>query len=305
MITVLSGGTGTPKFLQGIKELVDPEDINVIVNTVENNYFSGLYVAGDIDTVMYTLADMINESQWYGIEGDTYITNERLADMGFPELLRIGDMDRANKIQKTLLLKEGYSLSEIVRIQCEYLSIDSTVVPMSDEDSDISILTDKGELSFHDFLIKEGMEPDVLDVVFSNVSPAPGVIDLINKSDIVIIGPSNPITSILPILKMDGVVDALKDAYVVSVSPMIGDGAVSGPGGKFMNALGYQSTALGVSEMYKSFLNKMIIDLEDSNLEDSVREIVDEVVVCNTFMKTLSDKKNLAENVLSGKILKK
>lgn len=298
MITVLSGGTGTPKMLQGLKEIVDPEDINVIVNTVENNYFSGLYVAGDIDTVMYTLVDIINDEFWHGIKGDTYITNERLKDMGMPELLLIGDKDRANKIQKTLLLKEGYSLSEIVKIQCDYLGVKSKVVPMSDEDSDISIVTDKGELSFHDFLIKERMEPEVLDVVFSSVSPAPRVIDLIRDSDMVIIGPSNPITSISPILNMDGVVDALKDSYVVAVSPMIGDGAVSGPASKFMNALGYESTALGVSKMYESFLDKFIIDNEDIDLKNDIEKYVDEVVVCNTIMKTLDDKKRLCEKIL-------
>ena len=301
MITVLSGGTGTPKLLQGLKELVKPEDLNVIVNTVENNYFSGLYVAGDIDTVMYTLVDMINDNQWHGIKGDTYITNERLADMGIPELLRIGDMDRANKIQKTLLLKEGYSLSEIVKIQCEYLGVKNKVIPMSDEDSEIKIITDKGELSFHDFLIKEGMEPDVEDVVFNKVSPAPGVIDLINKSDMIVLGPSNPVTSILPILNMDGVVDALKNNYVVGVSPIVGNNAVSGPADKFINALGYESNALGVSEMYQSFLNRMIIDTEDASLKEPINNIIDEVTVCNTIMKTLDDKKSLGNIILNKK----
>lgn len=91
MITILSGGTGTPKLIQGLKEVLDSEDLSIIVNTVENNYFSGVYVSGDIDVVMYTLADMINEEFWYGIKGDTFITNNFLEEIGCPEPLKIGD----------------------------------------------------------------------------------------------------------------------------------------------------------------------------------------------------------------------
>lgn len=100
MITVLSGGTGTPKLLQGIKEITDPCDLTIIVNTLENDYFSGVYVSADIDTVLYTMADMINDELWYGVKNDTFITHDRLEEIGCPELLRIGDIDRATKIQK-------------------------------------------------------------------------------------------------------------------------------------------------------------------------------------------------------------
>ena len=103
MITILSGGTGTPKLLQGIKEIVDPCELTIIVNTLENNYFSGVYVSADIDTVLYTMADMINDDTWYGVKNDTFITHERLKELGFDELLKIGDIDRATKIQKTHL----------------------------------------------------------------------------------------------------------------------------------------------------------------------------------------------------------
>jgi LPPG:FO 2-phospho-L-lactate transferase len=297
MITILSGGTGTPKLIQGLKNLVNPEDINIIVNTVENDYFSGVYVSADIDTVLYTLSDLINEELWYGIKDDTFITNERLAEIGSPELLRIGDKDRSTKIQKTLLL-ENHSLSEAVDIQRKGLNIKSKVFPMSDEDSEIKILTDKGEMEFHDFLIKEQMKPEVLDVIYSNVSPAPEIINVIRNSDMVIIGPSNPITSILPILKLEGVVDALKDTFVVAVSPIVGGSAVSGPANKFMNALGYEATSFGIASIYQSFLNRMIIDNEDEGLKDKILEIVDDVFVTNTIMKNIEDKKNLAQKCL-------
>ncbi len=297
IITILSGGTGTPKLIQGLKNIVDAKDINIIVNTVENDYFSGVYVSADIDTVLYTLSDIINEDLWYGIKDDTFITNERLSEIGSPELLRIGDKDRSTKIQKTLLLKD-YSLTEAVDIQRKGLNIKSKVYPMSDEDSEIKILTDKGEMEFHDFLIKEQMKPEVLDVIYSNVKPAPEIINTIQNSDIVIIGPSNPITSILPILKLDGVIDALKSTYVVGVSPIVGGSAVSGPANKFMNALGYETSSYGIASIYKSFLNKMVIDLKDENLKSEIGKIIPEVTVTNTIMKTMEDKKNLAKNCL-------
>ena len=118
MITVLSGGTGTPKLLQGLKEILNPSDLTIIVNTLENDYFSGVYVSADIDTVLYTMSDMINDELWYGVKDDTFITHERLEEIGCPELLRIGDIDRATKIQKTQLM-EKYGLSKAVEIQAE------------------------------------------------------------------------------------------------------------------------------------------------------------------------------------------
>ncbi len=132
MITILSGGTGTPKLLQGIIHLVDPAEITVVVNTLENSYFSGVYVAADLDSVMYTGRDHKPET-WYGIKDDTFITHETLKDIGCKELLRIGDQDRAIKIQKTLLLKK-YSLDKAIDIQRKKLGITSQIIPMTNQD---------------------------------------------------------------------------------------------------------------------------------------------------------------------------
>ena len=299
MIAVLSGGTGTPKLLQGIKEIVDPKDLTIIVNTVENNYFSGVYVSADIDTVLYTMADMINDELWYGVKNDTFVTNERLAELSSPELLRIGDIDRATKIQKTLLM-QNHSLEESVDIQRRHMGIDSKIIPMSNEQSDIKIITDIGELEFHDYLIKHQCQPEVEDVIFSNVSPADGVIDTIKNSDIVIIGPSNPITSILPILSLEGVKDALKETYVAAVSPIIGNDSVSGPASNFMKALGIEVSSIGVAELYKDFLDVIVIDEKDENLKDTIGEIINKVIITNTIMNSSDVKIDLAKKILDG-----
>ena len=299
MITVLSGGTGTPKLLQGIKEIVETKDLSIIVNTLENDYFSGVYVSADIDTVLYKMADMINDETWYGVKNDTFITNERLAELSSPELLRIGDIDRATKIQKTLLM-QNHSLEESVEIQRRNMGIESKIIPMSNENSDIKIVTDIGELEFHDFLIKHASEPEVLDVVFSEVSPADAVIDTIKKSDAVIIGPSNPITSILPILSLEGVKEALKDKYVVAVSPIIGNDSVSGPASKFMKALDIEVSSLGVAQLYKDFLDVMVIDKKDENLKNDIGEIINKVIITNTIMDSSDAKIDLAKKILDG-----
>lgn len=299
MITILSGGTGTPKLIQGIKEIYPEEEINVIVNTVENDYFSGVYVSADIDTVLYTFADLINDETWYGIKGDSFITNEQLAKIGAPELLRIGDQDRATKIQKTLLLKE-HSLSEAVDIQRKNLKIKAAILPMSDEDSEIKIETEEyGDVEFHDFLIKYQGEPTVKKVKYDIVKPSPKLIETIQNSEKIIIGPSNPITSILPILSIEGVKKELKEKEVIAVSPFIGNAPVSEPAGKFMSATGYETSSIGVAKIYEEFLNTIVIDNKDQNMKNELDNIIPKVIITNTIMKSIEDKKELAKIVLN------
>ena len=299
MITVLSGGTGTPKLLQGLKEIINPSELNIIVNTLENDYFSGVYVSADIDTVLYTMSDMINDELWYGVKDDTFITHERLEEIGCPELLRIGDIDRATKIQKTQLM-EKYGLKRACEIQAENMGIESRIIPMSEQQSDIKIVTDIGELEFHDFLIKHQSKPEVLDLKFSKVTPCEGIIDAIKNSRAVIIGPSNPITSISPILSLDCVREALKDTYVVAVSPIIGSDAVSGPASKFMEALDVEVSSVGVAQLYKDFLDNIVIDNKDSNLNLQLKEIINKVTITNTIMNNLDAKKNLAQTIIDS-----
>ena len=299
MITVLSGGTGTPKLLQGLKEIIDPSELTIIVNTLENDYFSGVYVSADIDTVLYTMSDLINDEFWYGIKGDTFITHERLEEIGCAELLRIGDKDRATKIQKTQLM-EKYGLAKACEIQAENMGLTCKIIPMSEENSEIKIVTDIGELEFHDFLIKHQSEPEVLDLKFSKVSPTEGIIETINNSDAVIIGPSNPITSISPILSLDGVREALINAYVVAVSPIIGNDSVSGPASKFMKALDIDVSSVGVASLYQDFLDTYVIDNDDIDKKVEVNQIINKVIVTNTIMNNLDAKKNLAEIIMDS-----
>ena len=297
MISILSGGTGTPKLIQGIVKIVDPSDLNVIVNTVENTYISGNYIAPDIDTVMYTLAGIINENTWYGIKDDTLVTHETLKKMGHNEILRIGDKDRAVKIQKTILM-EKYPLSKVVNIQRMNLGVKSKIIPMSDDQSHIKIITDQGEMSFHEFLVEKGGIPEVEDVIYNEVEPSEDLINTIESSDMIIIGPSNPITSIGPILSIKGVKKALKNVYVAAVSPIICGKPVSGPAAKFMNAMDIEVSSKGVAVLYQEFLDKFIIDVEDIESKEKIERLISDVIITNTNMKTINDKVNLARSIL-------
>lgn len=297
MISILSGGTGTPKLIQGIVKIFDENDLNIIVNTVENTYISGNYIAPDIDTVMYTLAGMINENTWYGIKDDTFITHETLKKIGHDEVLRIGDKDRATKIQKSFLL-EKYPLSEAVDIQRKNLGVKSKIIPMSDDQSHIKIITDEGEMSFHKFLVEKRGIPEVEDIIYNNVEPSEDLINTIESSRMVIIGPSNPITSIGPIISIEGVKEALKKTYVVGISPIIAGKPVSGPAAKFMNAMGIEVSSFGVASLYQEFLDKFIIDVEDIESKKKIEKLISEVMTTNTNMKTINDKVNLARCIL-------
>ena len=301
MISILSGGTGTPKLLQGMVKLVNPEDITVIVNTVENDYFSGVYVAPDLDTVLYTLAGIINEDTWYGVKDDSFITHDRLKEIGCPETLRIGDRDRAMKIQKTLLMKDNL-LSKAVDIQRKELGIKSNIIPMSNQESHITITTDLGEMEFHQFLVENQGKPEVHSISFKKVDPAPGLVEAIENSDMVVIGPSNPITSIGPIISAKGVRRALKNAYVVGVSPIIGNKPVSGPAAKFMKAMGYEVSSRGVAGIYQEFLDKFIIDLLDEDHQEEIEKLISDVMLTQTIMNNVNDKINLARCILGENV---
>jgi LPPG:FO 2-phospho-L-lactate transferase len=297
MICVLSGGTGTPKLLQGLKEVIKPEELTVIVNTLENNYFSGVYVSADIDSVMYTLADLINEDVWYGRRDDTFHTHQTLKELGFEEELRLGDKDRALKIQKTMLLNE-YSLEEAVKIQCEKLGIKSQVLPMSNQDSDVKIHTTQGVMTFHEFLIKHKAEPEVEDITYNTTEASSNVIESIENADQVIIGPSNPITSINPIISMEGVKDALKKTYVTSISPLVRENAISGPAAKFMKAKNMEINCRAVANFYKEFLDHYIINTNDEKYKDSIEEFIPKVSIENIIFKNMNDKINLSRKII-------
>ncbi len=270
---LLSGGTGTPKLLRGIKEVVPQEQITVIVNTAEDLWVSGNLVCPDIDTVIYTLVELIDDSKWWGIKGDTFHTHNQLKALGFKEAMMIGDGDRATHILRTELLRKGESLTSATLKLCEYFKVKARVLPMSNETVETYIHTkEMGELHFQDFWITHRGKLEVEKVELRGIEraePSREVIQALEGEEAVIIGPSNPVTSIGPIISLKEVRRILRDKYVIAVSPFIGRQVISGPAAKFLSALQYEASSLGVAEYYKDFLDVFIVDDKDElNLKD-------------------------------------
>lgn len=304
MLAVLSGGTGTPKLLQGIARLLEPKDFSVIVNTAEDVEVSGLQVAPDLDSVMYTLAGIVNEGTWYGIRGDTFVCHELLGRLGEKELLRIGDRDRAVKLRRTLMLERGKALSEVTRELCKSLAVRVNVIPMSDDRVQTRIETKAGTLSFHKFWVVHRGEDRVNGVSFkgvSNAKPAPGVLNAIEKAKAILIGPSNPVTSIGPILAIEEIREAIVQNRdrVLAVSPIVGNAAISGPAGALMQGLGYEVSSLGVARMYQGVVGTLVIDRSDERRAQAIKELGINTALADLLMPDISSRIRLAREVLS------
>lgn len=249
---VFSGGTGTPKLLLGLKEILKPEEFSLVVNTAEDMWISGNYVSPDIDSVLYTLADIIDQKHWWGIKGDRSRTYDFLMALGIEEKLKIGDKDRAVHIFRSELLRRGHSLSSATEALAISLGVEQRVVPMTDDPVSTMISTPDGRMHFQDFWVKHHGKPDVLSISFEGLDgaiPSQDFIDLLEREETILIGPSNPVTSIGPILALKGVRERLLGKKIVAVSPFIGDAPVSGPAARFMSSLGVPASDEGVREL--------------------------------------------------------
>ena len=266
MITFLSGGTGTPKLLRGMQELLDERDIAVIVNTAEDTWLSGNHLSPDLDTVMYLFAGILDTGRWWGIRDDTYITHDLLARLGVEEYIAVGDQDRAIHVARGEMLRGGMRLTEATTTLCRSLAVRATVLPMTDSPVTTYVRTDQGEIHFQEYWVKHRGDLAIDGVTrrFPEPPVATGeVIRAIEASDAVVIGPSNPVTSISPILECAGVREALRHQNVIAVSPFIGDAPVSGPAAALMRAFGKEASSAGTCSLYEDFADLFIQDIRD------------------------------------------
>jgi LPPG:FO 2-phospho-L-lactate transferase len=289
---VLSGGTGTPKLLLGLRELVDPAELSVVVNTAEDMWISGNLVSPDVDTVLYTLAGIVDNNKWWGIKRDSFHTAGFLGTLGHAELLAIGDNDRAVHIFRSELIRQGMSLSRATEILAHALGIKQKVIPMTDYPVSSIITTPEGEMHFQDFWVKHGGKLEVVSLRLKGIDqakPSLGFIELLEKERNVLIGPSNPVTSIGPILSLPGVRERLKDKKVVAISPLVGNKPVSGPAAKFMKAAGVPANDGGVAAL---------LGHVDIFVVDSGSRYDSECVRLNTLIKTKADSLRLARSII-------
>lgn len=266
MITFLSGGTGTPKLIRGARRYLADTGISAVVNTAEDIWISGGHLSPDIDTLLYLFSGQLNTGTWWGIKGDSFRTHEDLLRMGIDEYIGIGDHDRAVQIARGELLKGGMTLSRATRTLCERMGIAATILPMTDQEVATLIRTGDHVIHYQEYWVKYRGSCAIDEVIrYTPAGPwATGeVLAAIESSDRVIIGPSNPITSILPILECEGVIPALMDAFVIAVSPFIGDAPVSGPAAALMRARGLTPDSRSTAALYQDIVDIFVQDVRD------------------------------------------
>jgi len=304
MICVLSGGTGGAKFVDGLRQVIPAEEITLIVNTGDDLLWWGLYVSPDIDSITYVLSGLLSRERGWGVKGDTFLCLQAMGQLGEPTWFHTGDRDLAVHLLRSRLLAEGKTLSEATAAINEKLGVKARILPMSDSRVETRVDTPSGELSFEEYFVQRWYQDPVNSVRFAGASdaePAPGVIEAIVSADAVLIAPSNPITSIGPILAVPGIRDALMRARgkVAAVSPIVGSAPVAGPAGILMAAQGLPCSIAGIAKAYEDFLDLLVCDTRDSRAADALRGNGLRVQCAQTIMRSAEDKASLARTVLS------
>jgi len=295
MVTFLAGGTGTPKLLDGATRLWNPDETTVVANTGDDVELGGHLVCPDVDTVLFAGGGVLDRETWWGIADDTTATHDelrRLADdldlgstpryldadaqtagreiarwrrfSGVGEFMQIGDRDRAVHVTRTSLLDEGQTLTETISVLADAFGLDIGLLPMSD-DPVATLIHTEGAKRFHfqEYWVARRGAPAVADVEFRGAADAEPTDPVRNAlNDPVVIGPSNPVTSIGPMLAVPGIEAALLEAPVVAVSPFVGDEVFSGPAAELMAGVGYDPSTAGVADAYP-FADAFVLDEAD------------------------------------------
>lgn len=302
-ITCLAGGVGAARFLEGLANVFPPEKITVIVNTGDDLQYLGCHVSPDLDIVTYTLAGIADKEKGWGIEGDTHNCLDQLGRYSAETWFRIGDRDFATHLLRTEFLQQGFNLSEVTEKIRTSLMIPVKILPMTDQIVATKIKTPSGILEFQEYFVKRRFEDPVLDVTYEGASlavPAPGVTPAIEKADMIIFCPSNPILSIGPILAIPGIRDTISKtrAKIVGISPIVAGKAVKGPLDKMMENLGLEVSPFGVAQLYRGLMKGYVIDRLDGSVTPKIVSLGMKVAATNTLMDSKEAKMQLARDTI-------
>lgn len=271
----------------GLQATASGEDrLTVIANTADDDEFWGLLVCPDIDAVIYRLAGVFNEQAGYGVKDDTFRVLEAMARIGEDSWFRIGDHDIATHLVRAGLLARGCTLTEATRELCRRFGVGAHVLPMTDDRVRTRFTTDAGELSFQEYYVRERLRPRLLEVRFDGVESArttPEVASAVGQADLVIIGPSNPVVSIGPILRVVG--GSLRRERTVAITPIVAGAALKGPTVEMMRALGMEATPLEVAATYRDFAGAFVLDVRDEVMRGDIEALGYRVILCDTVMR--------------------
>ena len=303
-ITVLAGGVGAARFLEGLCRAVDPADVTAICNVGDDFAWHGLHVSPDIDTVIYTLAGLEGEFGW-GVRGDTVAALGELTELGEEPWFQIGDRDLATHVWRTERLRAGQPLSEVTAHLARLRGLELAMLPVTDDPHPTVVVTPEGPLAFQDYFVRGRASADVVGIEFpeaASARPAPGVLDALTGADAVLLAPSNPFVSIEPVLAVPGVRDALRDTSAprIAVSPIVGGEAVKGPAAAMLRTLGHEVSALGVARLYTGLVDVFVLDEVDRALAPAIEALGMRAVVTDTMMTSPERRLALASEVVGA-----
>lgn len=301
-VVALAGGVGAAKLVRGLAKIIRSQDLVIVGNTGDDLELYGLHVSPDMDTIMYTLAGIVDETKGYGISADTFNCLNMLKIMDFETWFKLGDRDLATHIARTKMLKSGLTLSQATTELCRMLRVEPKLTPMSNEPVRTRIKSGKKTLDFQEYFVKRGTNIDVTGVSYEGsekAKPAPDILTAIREAEYIVICPSNPILSIAPILSIPTICNEVKNtkAHVVGISPIIAGKTVKGPADKIMATMGLDASAYGVAKFYKDILDHFIIDEADRNLKPKIERLGIKTTVTKTIMRSHEDSARLAETV--------
>ena len=302
-VIALAGGVGGAKLCLGLARVLNPDDLQIVVNTGDDEEFYGLYVSPDLDTVMYTLAGLANPYTGWGITGETFATLDHLRKLGEETWFGLGDRDMATHIVRTNMLRQGKSISEVTTRLFQSLGVEHPVAPMTDDRVRTHVKTDIGTLAFQTYFVKYRCEPVVSDLVYEGSEDATmseAFSQALRDRSVLVYCPSNPLLSMAPILSVPGVEEAIRSfgGVTIAVSPIVGGKALRGPAAKLLGELGEDVSCVGVARRYSGICDVFVLDEIDRHHADEIRSLGMVPVVVDTIMNTEQDKINLARVIL-------
>jgi LPPG:FO 2-phospho-L-lactate transferase len=303
LVLALAGGVGGGKLARGLAAVLPPEQLAIVVNTADDFAHLGLHISPDIDSVLYALADLNDPERGWGLAGETWNFMAAMERLGGETWFRLGDRDLATHILRSRELAAGRSQSDVTRMLARRLGIAHAVAPMTDDPVRSIVQTDEGALDFQDYFVRQQCQPAFRGVVFQGAAYAKSskaFRDALDRAQAIVIAPSNPFVSIDPILAVPGVAGALRRSLrpVVAISPIVGGQAVKGPLAKMMRERGLEASAHGVARHYGRLVDGWIVDAADRALTPAIEALGCRVTVRDTIMRTLDDKRRLAQDAL-------
>jgi LPPG:FO 2-phospho-L-lactate transferase len=302
LITLLAGGTGSVKLARGLSKTTN--ELVVVSNIADNIWLHGLYICPDIDTVMYGLAGLLDKHRGWGVADDSFVFMEQMKRFEQEYWFKVGDKDLALHIVRTNFLKEGKSLSWITEWIRKKLSVSSVIMPASDDHFETRIETPIGDMHIQEYWVKYHAELSISNIRYKGIEqaiPSGNALEAIRNSDIIVIAPGNPISSIGPITSIPGIRKelSLRKEKVVAVSPIIGNEALSGPASKYMRAMGIESSPIGIASHYADVVSNLVISESDKEYENQIRNIGVNVYKTNIIMDNEKDEINLSNYILN------